>query len=322
MLYPLKFQPIYQDYLWGGRNLAKLGKEIPEGKVAESWEISCHPKGVNLVANGVWAGTPLTELISELGEKLLGTELYQARVSSFPLMVKLIDANERLSVQVHPDDQYALQCESGELGKNEMWYILDANPDAELVYGLRPGVTEEIFIQALATGEIEQCLNYVPVAPGDVFEIPAGLVHAIGAGILLVEIQQNSNLTYRIFDYNRIDQGGNPRELHLEKALQVIDFRANDQHRSGGLGLNVEKKTLVSNTYFTVELEQINNEMIEKTDGSRFFIYVILEGTGTIWANEQLTTVTKGESILIPAGLGEYCWRGDFQTLKAYLPRN
>ncbi len=324
MFDPLKFEPIYQDYLWGGRNLAEFGKVLPPGKVAESWELSCHLKGVSVIANGVWAGTSLTDLMAEYPKELLGSELYSLNINKFPLMVKLIDANDQLSVQVHPDDQYALQHEKGEMGKNEMWYILAAKPGAKLVYGLRSEVTKELLLEAINQGKVEECLNYVPVASGDVFEIPAGLVHAIGAGIVLAEIQQNSNLTYRLYDYQRRDQNGKLRELHLEKALSVIDFGLPKfkkiEYPEEQLTSALTRKVLVRNSYFVVELNQVQGEISEHTDGSRFLIYVITAGSGKILSPGQITEVKQGDTLLLPAALGEYCCQGNFEALKVYQP--
>lgn len=213
MLYPFQFIPVYKDYIWGGRNLERLGKELPEGKVAESWELSCHPDGMSVVKNGTLRGRTLQGLIDEYGSKITG----DYRTKTFPLLVKLIDAADKLSVQVHPDDNFALAHE-GEFGKNEFWYVLDAKPDAYLIYDFKPSITRSDFEKAVCEDRVGDCLQIVPVRAGDFLNIPAGLIHSIGEGILLAEIQQSSNTTYRIFDYNRTDAKGTKRPLHLEKA--------------------------------------------------------------------------------------------------------
>ena len=225
MFYPIKFKALYKDYVWGGRNLPRIGKEIPEeGKVAESWELSCHKNGTSVIANGIFEGTELTGLIEKYGRQVIGTALDEKHVKKFPLLIKFIDANDRLSVQVHPTDEYAFVHENGELGKNEMWYIISAEPGATLVAGVKEGVTKEIFAKAIEEGKVEECLNSIAVKEGDIINIPAGLVHAIGKGIILAEVQQNSDTTYRVYDYGRLGADGKPRELHVEKSLETIDF--------------------------------------------------------------------------------------------------
>jgi mannose-6-phosphate isomerase len=325
MFYPMKFKPVYKDYLWGGRNLEKFGRLLPEGKVAESWEISCHTNGVSVVGNGEYAGVPLTELIVKYGREIVGTGLPEKDLAKFPLLVKLIDANDKLSVQVHPEDEFASTHENGELGKNEMWYILEAKPGARLVYDVLPGVTRDSFAQAIKDGKVENCLKQVAVSPGDVINIPAGLVHAIGEGIILAEIQQNSDTTYRVYDYDRVDAKGNRRPLHIEKALEVIDFNATGRKEKAEgleikLGGDSKKRCLIANPYFSVELYMINGIVEETADGSKFYLYIITEGGGEIVYEKGTVALKKGESLLIPASLGGYTLRGDFKALKAYVP--
>ncbi len=326
MLYPFKFKPAYKDYMWGGRNLEKLGKELPPGiKVAESWEVSCHPDGVSTVANGPYEGTPLPELVRKLGRKLIGTSLPERDLAKFPLLVKFIDADNDLSVQVHPDDAYAQAHENGEYGKNEMWYILSAEPGAKLIYDVVPGTTRESFLQALKEERLEECLKYVEVSAGDTINIPVGLVHAIGKGILLAEVQQNSNTTYRVYDYNRVDANGKKRPLHIEKALDVIDFNsAGRREKVEGLrvdlGGNCYKVYKIANRYFSVELCEINGKVEEHADGSRFFIYIFTRGEGVIGYEGGELPVRCGETVLIPAALGRISLEGNFTALKAYVP--
>ncbi|MEI6602294.1 MAG: type I phosphomannose isomerase catalytic subunit [Clostridia bacterium] len=328
MLYPLLFKPVFKDYIWGGRALAAFGKTLPsDGIVAESWEISSHPDGESIVANGAFAGQTLTALVNQLGEALVGNALPPEKVKKFPLLVKLIDARQSLSVQVHPDDAFAYKHEDGELGKSEMWYILSALPGAQLVYDVAPGTTRASFAEAIAAGRVQDCLNYVAVKAGDVIDIPAGMLHAIGEGIVLAEIQQNSNTTYRVYDFDRTDANGNTRPLHIEKSLDVIDFDT-----ASHLGIvspapqkisdALIKTNLVSNDYFTVEKLELDGAMHEHADGSRFFIYVVLDGSGVITATNGADpiTVAKGTSVLIPASLGSYEISGTLTALKAYVP--
>jgi len=326
MLYPFKFNPVYKDYIWGGRGLEKLGKKLPDGIVAESWEISCHPDGVSSVANGELAGVPLDDLVKEYGRDLIGTALPEKDLKKFPLLVKLIDANDRLSVQVHPDDAYAGIHENGEYGKNEAWYIISAKPGARLVLGMKQGVSGQIFKKAAEDDKIDECLKYVSIAAGDVINIPNGLVHAIGDGIVLAEIQQNSNTTYRVYDYGRLDKNGNRRPLHIEKALDVIDFNSEGRNDiAKGLDVKIDsnshKSYKVANKYFSLEIYDVNGAIRENADGTKFFIYVFVDGEGEIVYEGGGVEAGKGDSVLIPASMGTYSIHGRFKALKTYVPQ-
>jgi mannose-6-phosphate isomerase len=321
MLYPLKFKPLYKDYVWGGRNLESIGKQLPPtGIVAESWEIACHKNGASIVANGEYEGMTLPELIGRYGSKIVGSALPQKDVEKFPLLVKFIDAQNNLSVQVHPDDAFAQINENGEYGKNEMWYIISAKPGSKLVYDVVPGTTREKFAEAIENNNVESCLKTVEVFPGDVINIPAGIVHAIGKGILLAEVQQNSDTTYRIYDYGRAG-----RPLHIEKALQVIDFKSEGRkEKYRGLELDLGggciKRIVIANKYFCTEICDINGELLEFADGSKFYIYVSVFGNGVIAWDGGESCVKAGDSVLIPAALGKYSLSGSFTALKTYVP--
>ncbi len=318
MHYPLLFEPLYKDYIWGGRRLESFGKDLPGGIVAESWEIACHPAGTGIVSTGPLKGKSLQELIDENGEQLLGTEIYKDS-NKFPLLIKLIDASKDLSVQVHPDDDYAFLNENGELGKNEMWYVVDAQPGTKLVSGVKAGITKNDFKKAVDEGTVEDCLNFVEVQPGDCFNIPAGLVHAIGAGNLICEIQQNSNTTYRVYDYNRMDDLGNKRPLHVEKALDVIDFSERSKIRYTGLTIEsdtLRRTYLVANAYFAVEKLSFSDSFTENTEGERFHCLTVLDGTLKI----NGITVAKAHSCLIPASVGKYEISGSGTIIKSYVP--
>lgn len=219
---PFLLKPVGKDYLWGGKRLqSEFGKDCGMNPLAETWECSTHPDGISIVVSGIYAGQNLKEVLEEHPEYLGScSDTY----SELPIIIKLIDAQQNLSVQVHPNDAYAKTYENGQNGKTEMWYILDAAPDAHLVYGFCQTISRSELRQHLENGTIEPYLNWIHVKKGDVFFIKAGTVHAIGAGILLAEIQQSSNLTYRLYDYNRTDQNGNKRKLHIERALNVIDM--------------------------------------------------------------------------------------------------
>ena len=324
MLYPLLFTPAIKDYLWGGRGLEKMGKVLPEGIVAESWEISGHPDGLGKVANGFLAGQTLPELMVKYGRSLVGSALPESALTSFPLLVKLIDANDRLSVQVHPDDDYAWEHENGSLGKTEMWVVLDAKPDAKLVYGLKPGVSRERFAQAVSENNIASCLNEISARKGDVFSIPAGLVHAIGSGLMMVEIQQNSNATYRVYDYNRTDASGNRRPLHISKAMDVICFSMMPDAGMAVVpivnGQGAVQTILVANRYFVVERCEVDGTLCGNADGGRFELMIILEGRAQLQYPGGEIQVRMGDSLLLPANLGSYCIIGTCSALRTWCP--
>lgn len=325
MFYPLKFEPLYKDYIWGGRNLEKIGKILPEGIVAESWEVSCHPDGVSIIANGEFKGLSLPEFIRKFGRRVVGTALPEKDVRKFPLLVKFIDANDDLSVQVHPDDNYALTHENGEYGKNEMWYVICAEPGAKLIYDVIPGTTREILAKAIKENKTERYLKTISVVAGDVINIPAGLVHAVCRGIMLAEIQQNSNTTYRIYDYNRRDKNGNLRPLHINKALDVISFDSEGRREKyRGLKVNLTgnstKTYLAANSYFSAELYDIKSNCSENADGSKFYMFTFIEGEGKLTSDGHLTDIKAGESILIPAFMGEYHIEGNLKAIKSYVP--
>ncbi len=319
MNYPLTFNPLFKDYIWGGRKFETIGKTLPKGIAAESWEISSHPDGTSIVSNGEYAGKKLDDLVNEFGVELLGSALYKGKNTKFPLLIKFIDANRDLSVQVHPNDDYAYINENGELGKNEMWYIVDAVPGSKLVLGVKDGITKSIFSKAVKDGNVSDCLNYIETKPGDCYNIPAGLIHAIGAGNIICEIQQNSNTTYRVYDYDRTDSEGNKRPLHIEKALDVIDFEAGEGCNTSGLTPLIEgfsRTYLIANDYFAVELLKFQGIINENTDGERFHCYTVLSGEIDI----NGTVIKRGHSCLVPASAGAYVISGNTHVIKSYVP--
>ena len=261
-LYPLLFTPVLKDYIWGGRSLEKLGRDLPDGIIAESWEIAAHPDGTTAVANGRYAGKLLTELQAELGLDLIGRNCAWAQErGKFPLLIKLLDANQPLSVQVHPKDDYALAHEGNELGKTEMWVVLHAAPGAKVQFGVTAGTTPENFRAGIENGSLEPHLHYVPVKTGDHICVPAGSLHAIMDGLLIAEIQQNSNTTYRVYDWNRLGHDGQPRPLHVDKALDVINFAQVEPSLRPPTPIshenNVRRSLLCKNEYFVTERVEI-----------------------------------------------------------------
>jgi mannose-6-phosphate isomerase len=325
MLYPLFFHPIHKERIWGGRKLAeKYNRVLPTEKIGESWEITCHDNGMGIVRNGPLNGLSLQEAIERYGEELLGSAVYNDRYRKFPLLIKILDASDILSVQVHPGDEYANIHENGELGKTEMWYIIDAKPGSRLVYGINQGISRENFRHALEQGQLEECLRELEVRPGDVLYIPAGLVHAIGGGILICEIQQNSDTTYRVYDWNRVDDRGNPRELHIEKALDVIDFEGRySGSRLEGLNLREESGQRILYTacdYFAVEKLIVDGAMELQLDGKRFQTLTCLDGSCRIEYEGGSADLLSGNSCLIPASLPNITLRGNCTVLRAYVP--
>jgi mannose-6-phosphate isomerase len=317
MMYPLKMAPVFKRYLWGGDNLRALyNKQTPDGGAAESWEVSCHPNGRSAVANGVYAGRTLADVIQEHGAGILGQTV--SVDEKFPLLLKLLDAGDRLSVQVHPSDDYAAAHENGEKGKTELWYILHCEPGARLVYGFRDGVTAEQYAKAAQGGGIEELLNFTEVQKGDVFFIPAGTVHAVGAGMIIAEIQQNSDTTYRVYDYNRVGADGVPRALHIDKALDVSSLSgASGNGKTAGdavkEGENLRTR-YIRCRYFTFEKLEVAEKSVEHTQG-RMELLLFTEGGGEVGGER----FSAGDAFVIPASLGEYEIKGRCTALKAYV---
>ena len=330
-IYPLTFAPELQDYVWGGRNLEKIyGRELPPGVVAESWEISGHPAASTRADHGYWAGQSLPAIMAELGLDLVGTNSQELlRRGRFPLLVKLLDANRDLSVQVHPDDRYAAEHKYGDLGKTEMWYVLHAEPGTELIYGLAEGVTPESFRQAIAQDRLETQLHRESVEAGDCIYVPAGTIHALLAGAVVVEIQQNSDTTYRVYDWGRLGTDGKPRPLHVDKALDVIDWdliepgpaRPRVLEASEGL----VRVSLVDCPQFTVERFDLAQGARYRSvcDGATFEIWGCVEGAAALtWKGEPLDLAAI-RFALLPAALGEYELRAQRPStlLRIYVTR-
>ncbi|MGL4656134.1 MAG: mannose-6-phosphate isomerase, class I [Sarcina sp.] len=310
-MYPIRFENIYYDKIWGGRDFESFRSNIPDGMIGESWDVACHENGMSIVSNGEFKGMSFKDLINLKGDLLLGTKIDKER---FPLLVKLINANDKLSVQVHPDDKYGLKIEN-DLGKTEAWYVVDAFEGANLVVGTN-GCSREEFLEAINNGTCEELLNRIPVKKGDVFFVNSGLVHAIGEGVVIAEIQQNSDTTYRVFDYNR------GREIHVEKAMDCIDFTLEGKI-SRGITLSKEgySKTILNVCdYFSLEKYNINGTCKEESDLERFYIFTCVEGKGLIKTQASSIEITKGDSIFISASLGEYIIEGNLEILKSYVP--
>ncbi|MDD4518936.1 MAG: type I phosphomannose isomerase catalytic subunit [Limnochordia bacterium] len=317
-LYPFTFIPVYKERIWGGTGLSKYRATLPGGNIGESWEISAHAHGASVVASGPLKGEPLDKLAATYPKELLGQ-----MGGSFPLLLKLISARDTLSVQVHPGDHYAQSHENGSLGKHELWYILEAEDDAWIIYGLKSGVSKGDFQQAIEQGEVTKTLQKVTVQAGDVFDIPPGLVHALGPGVTLAEIQQSSDITYRVYDWDRVGADGKPRELHIEKALDVIDFALKPQQASSGLSMEKPGGRVnirAANQYFAVEQIACHGQMNLVESTPRFSIYFVLRGMANLTWKEGETQLKVGDTVLVPAAVEEYALQGDGDLLRFYVP--
>ena len=303
---PFLLKPAAKDYLWGGTRLNdEFAKGIDLDPLAETWECSTHPDGPSVVASGEFAGQTLTQVLAEHPE-YLGTRHPDGK---FPLLIKFIDAKKDLSVQVHPDDAYAMEHENGQNGKSEMWYVLDASKDAHLVYGLKHDCTEAEIRKAIANGTLVRYLQRVPIQKDDLFFIEAGTVHAIGAGALIAEIQENSNLTYRLYDYDRVGKDGKKRELHVDKAMQVANLKSTAEPRQPLRVLKykqgVASEFLSRCKYFEVYRVLLNTERRQqvqlRSDELSFRVMLCISGCGIIQFDEEVLQFYKGDCIFVPA---------------------
>ena len=289
----MKLRAVLKDIIWGG---TKLGTEFGkgEGKIAEAWELAAHPEGDNVIENGAFAGLKLSE--------------YLGSAEHFPLMIKLIDARDRLSIQVHPV-------------KTEMWYILDAEPGAKLVYGLREKFNESAFRKALGEGTVESLLHEVPVRPGDVFFIPQGLVHAIGAGILIAEIQENSNVTYRVYDYGRL-KDGKPRELHVDAAMKTIRDFTEEEIEAARFSLGKDSDRTIANCpLFKVDHCKVDGELTVPA-AKPFTSLICVDGEGTLSHDNGTESIRKGDSFFMPEGVGTVKAKGRMELFLTTVPEN
>lgn len=321
---PFLLSPVGKDYLWGGTKLKeKYSKKLDITPLAESWECSTHPDGSSVVQSGEYAGRKLKDVLREHPE-YLGT--HPKTKGELPILIKFIDAREKLSVQVHPDDEYAFKYEKGSLGKTELWYVVDAEEDAELIYGFYRDVNKEIVQKSLEKGTIEKYLQKIKVKKDDIFYIEAGTVHAIGAGILIAEIQENSNLTYRLYDYDRIDKDGKKRGLHIEKALDILNYRGGILPRQPMRILRYAPgcatEFLCRCQYFQVERMLVNNRTMKmgisiETGTNSFQVLLCLEGEAAlIEAGGERLEFKKGDCVFIPADSVGMELKGRTQLLK------
>lgn len=319
---PFLLKPTGKDYLWGGNRLNDdFSKGLDMEPLAESWECSTHPDGPSIVASGEFQGMTLKDVL-ETHPDYLGT--HPQTVGELPILIKFIDAKQDLSVQVHPNDEYAKEHENGQQGKTEMWYVVDASKDATLVYGLHRSTNKDSMRRRIENGTIEKYLQKVPVQKDDVFYIEAGTIHAIGAGALIAEIQENSNLTYRLYDYNRVDKNGKKRELHIEKALDVANLSASKAPRQPMRVLKYRQgcasELLCRCKYFEVYRMLVNTERCRtlvryQSDSTAFRVLVCIGGCGAVAFDREVINFFKGDCIFVPANSVEIQIHGKAQFL-------
>ena len=303
----LKFEPILKEKIWGGEKLMKvLSKKSDKTDVGESWEISDVPGDTSVVSNGHLKGTDLKQLIADYKSDLVGAKIYQVFGENFPLLIKFIDAKEALSIQLHPNDELA-QKRHNSFGKTEMWYVMQADKKANLIVGFKKEVTLDEYLENLKNNTLLDILNVDTVAEGDVYFIPTGRVHAIGAGVLLAEIQQTSDITYRIYDWDRKDAEGNSRDLHTEEALNAIDYHVLDSYKTTYQKKENIASKVVSCPYFTTNILPVKNSVsVNHTDKDSFVIYMCVKGSVTFKYNEVEEVLNFGETLLVPACIKEF----------------
>lgn len=328
MLYPLKFKPRVKERIWGGQAiLAKKGKaagRLSKDKLyGESWDLSSVKGDVSVVANGFLKGNNLEEVIEVYMGELVGEENFERYGLEFPLLIKYLDCNDKLSVQVHPDDALAEERHNS-FGKTEAWYVVDCKPGAAIYLGFKDlNLTREEYIAAVSESRLEELLNKVEVKPGDTFFIPAGTVHALGAGLEVVEVQQTSDITYRIYDWDRVDAEGKSRELHTALAVDAIDFEADAEllHRKYDLQRGSEAKVIESN-YFTMVLHDVAGaKTFDHSALDSFVVYIALNGSVRIIADGNAESLEEGEVILIPAETSEILVEGDAKLMEVYIAK-
>ena len=322
--YPFKFRPILKEKIWGGHKLkSELNKDFSSAEnCGESWEISGVDDNISVVKDGPLIGTSLTKLIDTYKGDLVGEKVFKDAGNEFPLLVKFIDANQDLSIQVHPNDELAKKRHQS-LGKTEMWYIFQADPGARLIVGFNQPLSREKYLEYFRNGQLMEVLNQEPVESDDVFFVPAGRVHTIGKGILLAEIQQTSDVTYRIYDFDRVDKEGNARELHTEEALDALDYRHYTQYKTTYDRSANQVVPIVTSEYFTVNRLSFEHETARNYhDLDSFVIYVCVDGKLRVEWDAQHITVVKGEAVLIPACIKELALVPDqsFKILESYIP--
>jgi mannose-6-phosphate isomerase len=305
-LYPLKFKPILKEKIWGGEKLiTSFNKKSNSKQLGESWELSGVAGDISVIANGILKGKSLQNLLEAYPAELLGVKNYERFGNEFPLLIKFIDAKNDLSIQLHPGDELARERHNS-FGKTEMWYVMQADNDANLIVGFNQNMDKDTYLKHLKNNTLTEILNFDKVKEGDTYFIEAGRVHAIGAGVLLAEIQQTSDVTYRVYDWERTDAIGNPRELHNDIAIDAFDFSMKDDFRVDyDKGKNTRNE-MVSCPFFTTNFIEITQEIPISNKQDSFIIYMCVDGYVDLSTDNSIDTISKGETILIPAAIKDY----------------
>ena len=317
-LYPLQFEPILKDRIWGGTKLKTyLNKPIASEITGESWEISTVENDVSIIANGVFKGKSLNELINDFPEQVLGTKVFEQFGKQFPLLFKYLDAREDLSIQVHPNDELAARRHNS-FGKTEMWYVMQADDEARLIVGFKEKSSSEEYIKHLENKTLLSILDTKKVKKGDVFFLETGTVHAIGAGTVIAEIQQTSDITYRLYDFDRVDANGNTRELHVDLALEAINY---DKVEAQKEYLKIENTSneVVDCSYFTTNFIPLNGNLNVNKNQNSFTVYMCVDGDFELILNEEKYSYKKGDTVLIPASLTDFQLSGKGSLLEIYI---
>jgi len=306
VLYPLKFQPILKDKIWGGQKLQQiLNKTLSSTHTGESWEISDVEGDTSVVANGSLQGSSLKQLLETHTSDVLGEKNFRQFGTKFPLLIKFIDAKEDLSVQLHPNDQLA-KARHNSFGKTEMWYVVQADPESNLIVGFNQEMSQELYLKHLENKTLQCILNFDTVETGDAYFIEVGRIHAIGAGVLVAEIQQTSDITYRVYDWDRVDSQGNERELHNDIALEAFDFDMPDNFRVDYTMDSNTPTELVSCPYFTTNVLKVNKIILKENTHDSFMIYMCVDGKAQIEVDGNTTEISMGETVLIPACIKQF----------------
>ena len=317
-LYPLQFEPILKERIWGGTKLkTELNKPITSDITGESWEISTVENDVSIVANGTFKGKSLNDLINEFPEAVLGTKVYAQFGKQFPLLFKYLDAREDLSIQVHPNDELAKKRHNS-FGKTEMWYVMQADTDARLIVGFKEKSSPQEFIQNLNNKTLLNILDTKKVLQGDVFMLNTGTIHAIGAGIVIAEIQQTSDITYRVYDFDRVDANGNKRELHIDLALEALNYEKIEAQRFYDKTENTSNE-IVNCQYFTTNIIPLDGNITIHKDQTSFTVYMCVDGEFQLTINDESYTYKKGDTVLIPAALTDFQLAGKVSILEIYI---
>ena len=315
--YPIQFQPILKERIWGGSKLQSLGKELSHDNIGESWEISMIDTDINIVTNGIYKAKSLAELIDLYPNEILGTKVYQKYGKQFPLLFKFLDAKTDLSIQLHPNDELAKKRHNS-FGKTEMWYVMQADDNARIILGFKEDSSPEEYLDHLKNKTLPSVLQEYYVKKGDVFFIETGTIHAIGGGILLAEIQQTSDITYRVYDWDRVDDNGNERELHVDLALDAIDYNKKDP-KIEYIKINDDSVKLVDCPFFTTNIVSLTSSYQITKNNDCFLVYICTEGNAVLVTNDERFEIKQGETILVPAQLNNFALQGNATLLEVFI---